>query len=54
MIPHDPITITNRGAFRQSQYLTLPLSVSSDYRTRVLRAALDSSIAAARKKGGRS
>jgi hypothetical protein len=31
-------------AFRQFQYPTLPLSVSSDYRTRVLRAALDKMI----------
>lgn len=48
MTLHDPIA---RQAFRQFQYPTLPLSVSSDYRTRVLRDALDRTIDATRLGG---
>lgn len=36
MYHHEP-----RQAFRQFQYPTLPLGVSTDYKNRVLRAALD-------------
>jgi hypothetical protein len=35
------------GAFGQFQYLTVPLCVSSDYRTRTLRRALDATLEAA-------
>jgi hypothetical protein len=36
-----------KQAFRQFRYPTVPLSVSSDFRNRTLRAALDRSIQAA-------
>ena len=35
---------TSRQPFRQFQYPTVPLCVSSDFRTRSLRAALDRAI----------
>lgn len=41
-----------RQAFRQFQYLTPPLAVSSDYRTRVLRAALDNAVGATSREEG--
>jgi hypothetical protein len=42
------------GAFGQFQYLTVPLCVSSDFRTRTLRRALDDTLAAALEPTGRT
>ena len=40
-----------KQAFRQFQYPTVPLCVSSDFRTRTLRRALDATAAAAMRPG---